>query len=115
MSFLWYFSQEFKTPAGKKIAVSGMTLDMYDGQITALLGHNGAGKTTTMDMLTGKYYKNSIPQFCDTKVGYRVEYTLTCYPDVSQMLPGKYCLSIKFEKEKPLLVTSIVLDVSNIV
>ena len=26
---------------------------MYDGQITALLGHNGAGKTTTMFMLTG--------------------------------------------------------------
>ena len=26
---------------------------MYDGQITALLGHNGAGKTTTMSMLTG--------------------------------------------------------------
>jgi len=26
---------------------------MYEGQITALLGHNGAGKTTTMSMLTG--------------------------------------------------------------
>ena len=39
--------------------MSGMTLDMYDGQITALLGHNGAGKTTTMDMLTGKYDKYS--------------------------------------------------------
>ena len=46
--------QEFKTAAGKKVAVSGMTLDMYDGQITALLGHNGAGKTTTMSMLTGE-------------------------------------------------------------
>ena len=30
-----------------------MTLNMYEGQITALLGHNGAGKTTTMSMLTG--------------------------------------------------------------
>jgi len=28
---------------------------MYDGQITALLGHNGAGKTTTMFMLTGNF------------------------------------------------------------
>jgi ABC-type multidrug transport system ATPase subunit len=28
---------------------------MYEGQITALLGHNGAGKTTTMPMLTGRY------------------------------------------------------------
>ena len=26
---------------------------MYEGQITALLGHNGAGKTTTISMLTG--------------------------------------------------------------
>ena len=31
-----------------------MSLDMYEGQITALLGHNGAGKTTTMLMLTGE-------------------------------------------------------------
>ncbi|KAH9498375.1 ATP-binding cassette sub- A member 3 [Bulinus truncatus] len=39
----------------KKIAVAGMTLNMYEGQITALLGHNGAGKTTTMSLLTGFY------------------------------------------------------------
>ena len=26
---------------------------MYEGQITALLGHNGAGKTTLINMLTG--------------------------------------------------------------
>ena len=36
-----------------KVAVSNMYLNMYHGQITALLGHNGAGKTTTMSMLTG--------------------------------------------------------------
>ena len=36
-----------------KTAVTGMSLNMYEGQITALLGHNGAGKTTTMSMLTG--------------------------------------------------------------
>ncbi|GFS11780.1 ATP-binding cassette transporter sub-family A, partial [Elysia marginata] len=38
---------------GKKVAVDGTSLKMYDGQITVLLGHNGAGKTTTMSMLTG--------------------------------------------------------------
>ncbi len=27
---------------------------MYEGQITALLGHNGAGKSTTVSMLTGE-------------------------------------------------------------
>lgn len=35
------------------IAVSALTLDMYQNQITVLLGHNGSGKTTTMSMLTG--------------------------------------------------------------
>lgn len=37
----------------KKTAVAGTSLNVYEGQITALLGHNGAGKTTTMSMLTG--------------------------------------------------------------
>ena len=48
------FFQEFGKGAKKVVAVSGMNLNMYDGQITALLGHNGAGKTTTMSMLTGR-------------------------------------------------------------
>ncbi|XP_059481121.1 phospholipid-transporting ATPase ABCA1-like isoform X2 [Neocloeon triangulifer] len=34
-------------------AVRGVSLDIYKGEITALLGHNGAGKTTTMSILTG--------------------------------------------------------------
>jgi ABC-type multidrug transport system ATPase subunit len=38
---------------GDTIAVNGLNLSMYSGQITALLGHNGAGKTTTINMLTG--------------------------------------------------------------
>lgn len=38
---------------GDKVAVNSISLNMYEGQITALLGHNGAGKTTTMSMLTG--------------------------------------------------------------
>jgi len=33
--------------------VNKLSIDMYEGDITALLGHNGAGKTTTMFMLTG--------------------------------------------------------------
>uniref|UniRef100_A0A4X2LYM3 ABC transporter domain-containing protein n=1 Tax=Vombatus ursinus TaxID=29139 RepID=A0A4X2LYM3_VOMUR len=32
-----------------------LTLNIYEGQITVLLGHNGAGKTTTLSMLTGLY------------------------------------------------------------
>ena len=30
-----------------------MSLDVYEGQITALLGHNGAGKSTLIAVLTG--------------------------------------------------------------
>jgi ABC-type polysaccharide/polyol phosphate transport system ATPase subunit len=41
---------------GSKEAVKDLTLNMYEGHITVLLGHNGAGKTTTMSMLTGTYF-----------------------------------------------------------
>ncbi|XP_017869309.1 PREDICTED: ATP-binding cassette sub-family A member 3 [Drosophila arizonae] len=36
-----------------KWAVKGISLNMYEDNITVLLGHNGAGKTTTISMLTG--------------------------------------------------------------
>lgn len=38
---------------GTKVSVHGISLKMYQDQITVLLGHNGAGKTVTMSMLTG--------------------------------------------------------------
>ncbi|XP_033629986.1 ATP-binding cassette sub-family A member 5-like isoform X1 [Asterias rubens] len=45
----------FKGPKNKPDiqAVRGMGLDIYEGQITCLLGHNGAGKTTLINILTG--------------------------------------------------------------
>lgn len=43
----------------KKVAVNNLTLNMYEDQITVLLGHNGAGKSTTMSMLTGLYQPTS--------------------------------------------------------
>jgi len=42
-----------KVFSGNKVAVDDLSVKMYEGQITALLGQNGAGKTTTMSMLTG--------------------------------------------------------------
>lgn len=36
-----------------RVAVDGVDLTMYEGQIFVLLGHNGAGKTTTASMITG--------------------------------------------------------------
>ncbi|XP_054008556.1 cholesterol transporter ABCA5-like isoform X3 [Hylaeus anthracinus] len=34
-------------------AVDGINLTIYEGQITAILGHNGAGKTSLFNILTG--------------------------------------------------------------
>lgn len=38
-----------------KKAVDDLSLEIFDGQLTVLLGHNGAGKTTTMNMITGLF------------------------------------------------------------
>ncbi|XP_060574789.1 cholesterol transporter ABCA5-like isoform X2 [Ruditapes philippinarum] len=46
-------TKTFTTSDGKVTAVNELSLDIYEGQITALLGHNGAGKTTTLNILTG--------------------------------------------------------------
>lgn len=42
-----------KTYSNGFTAVKGINVNMYKGQIFALLGQNGAGKTTTISMLTG--------------------------------------------------------------
>lgn len=51
----------------KKVAVNNLTLNMYEDQITVLLGHNGAGKSTTMSMLTGLYQPTSGTAFIKGK------------------------------------------------
>ncbi|CAG0902291.1 unnamed protein product [Cyprideis torosa] len=38
---------------GNVVAVSDVSLNCYEEQITVLLGHNGSGKTVTINMLTG--------------------------------------------------------------
>lgn len=35
------------------VITPGLVFDIYEGQITALLGHSGAGKTTLLNMLSG--------------------------------------------------------------
>lgn len=47
------FGQDFKVGNKMRQAVKELTLNMFEGQITVVLGHNGAGKTTTLSMLTG--------------------------------------------------------------
>ncbi len=43
----------YETTSGPRVAVAGLSLDLYEGQCSVLLGHNGAGKSTTIAMLTG--------------------------------------------------------------
>ncbi|XP_030379886.1 ATP-binding cassette sub-family A member 3 isoform X2 [Scaptodrosophila lebanonensis] len=47
--------RNLKKTFGKKTAVKGLSVNMYEDEITVLLGHNGAGKTTTISMLTGMF------------------------------------------------------------
>uniref|UniRef100_F1RPC9 ATP binding cassette subfamily A member 14 n=1 Tax=Sus scrofa TaxID=9823 RepID=F1RPC9_PIG len=51
--------KEFTLQNTTVLAVQDLTLNMYEGQITVLLGHNGAGKTTTLSILTGFYRPTS--------------------------------------------------------
>ncbi|KAL7377816.1 hypothetical protein ABVT39_004728 [Epinephelus coioides] len=50
-----HLAKEFKVGNKTRQAVRDLTVNMFEGQITVLLGHNGAGKTTTLSMLTGLF------------------------------------------------------------
>ncbi|XP_055226996.1 phospholipid-transporting ATPase ABCA7 isoform X7 [Gorilla gorilla gorilla] len=46
---------EKRFPGSPQPALRGLSLDFYQGHITAFLGHNGAGKTTTLSILSGLF------------------------------------------------------------
>ncbi|XP_036612210.1 ATP-binding cassette sub-family A member 9-like isoform X2 [Trichosurus vulpecula] len=45
--------KEYKGKTEKVKALKGLQLDIYEGQITAILGHSGAGKSTLLNILSG--------------------------------------------------------------
>ena len=49
---------------GSKTAVNGISFDVHQGEVVAILGPNGSGKTTTMEILEGF----RIPSSGDVKV-----------------------------------------------
>lgn len=50
-----HLPQAFRVRKTTKIAVKDLSLNLYEGQITVLLGHNGAGKSTTLAILSGMH------------------------------------------------------------
>lgn len=51
----------------KVVANKNVSLDIYKGEILALLGENGSGKTTLMNMLSGIYYPDEGQIFVNGK------------------------------------------------
>ena len=51
----------------KVIANKNVSLDVYHGEVLAVLGENGCGKTTLMNMLAGIYFPDSGQIFIDGK------------------------------------------------
>ncbi|KAK1330893.1 hypothetical protein QTO34_008835 [Cnephaeus nilssonii] len=45
--------KEYKEKSGKVEALKGLLFDIFEGQITAILGHSGAGKSSLLNILNG--------------------------------------------------------------
>ena len=56
---------EIKKSYKKRIAVKGISLEIFQGEIVGLLGPNGAGKTTTFQIITGDIKSDSGSVFFD--------------------------------------------------
>ncbi|KAM8777566.1 LOW QUALITY PROTEIN: phospholipid-transporting ATPase ABCA3-like [Rhynchonycteris naso] len=50
-----HLCKEFRVQNTTKLAVKDVSMNLYEGQITVLLGNNGAGKSTILSILSGLY------------------------------------------------------------
>ena len=56
-----------KKPLAPVVANDKVNLEIYKGEILALLGENGSGKTTLMNMLSGIYFPDEGQIFINGK------------------------------------------------
>ena len=52
---------------GDKYANKGVNLNLYNGEILAILGENGSGKTSMVNMIAGIYYPDEGEIYVDGK------------------------------------------------
>lgn len=93
------YLQVFQVGNKDKMGIRDLTLNLYEGQITVLLGHNGAGKTTTMSMLTGERLLRGHLGLAGPSPLSALHQPQTCFPMWPRPFPvtGKLCLEpVKF-------------------
>ncbi|CAF3865527.1 unnamed protein product [Rotaria magnacalcarata] len=62
-------------PETNRTIINNISFNLYQNQITALLGHNGAGKTTLMNMLCGFYEQtDGTIQICNYETRSHIDY-----------------------------------------
>jgi len=86
---------------GDTVAVDGLTLEVYAGEVFGFLGHNGAGKTTTVRLLNGVLAPSSgtacvlgLDPVRDGPVLRRRTGVLTETPSLDERLTGRENLAI---------------------
>src|SRR5271157_3486079 len=86
--------QGIETWYGAIQALKGVSLDVRQGEIVALLGANGAGKSTTIKTITGqlKPAKGSVEFLGQDITGHEVEDIaeagIACVPEGRRIFPG---------------------------
>lgn len=77
---------------GNNHALKGLSVNFYEDEISAFLGHNGAGKSTTMHLLTGLYKPTSgSAKINDLDIAYsmdEIRKSLGFVPQHNVLFPG---------------------------